>query len=216
MDKKKIGLIRVLTTNDESLLKSHENILKEKFPSFELETKCIKDQPKGVYNDDTLRIAIPKILNLAHEFEDKGFDVVYISCASDPGIDECRSELRIPVIGAGSACASLALSFGSKIGVLGIMDKAPDAVYRILKDSLVCDLKPDGVSTVLDLYTDKGIQKVMDSVKQLKEKGCDAIALACTGMSTIKVYKKIIEEANIMAIDPVIAAGTIISYLSYS
>jgi allantoin racemase len=110
----------------------------------------------------------------------------------------------------------LALSFGSKIGVLGIMDKAPDVVYRVLKDSLLCDLKPDGVNTVLDLYTDEGVQKVLDSVKQLKEKGCDVIALACTGMSTIKVYKKIIEEANIMAIDPVIAAGTIISYLFYS
>lgn len=213
MEKKKIGLIRVLTTNDESLLKSHENILKDKFPGFELETKCIKDQPKGVYDDDTRRIAIPKILDLAHEFENRGFDVVYISCAGDPGVEECRSELRIPVIGAGSSCASLALSFGSKIGVLGITDKAPDSMYRILKDNLVCDLKPDGVNTALDLYADKGIQKVMDSVKQLKEKGCDVIALACTGMSTIMVYKKIIEETNIMAIDPVIAAGTIISYL---
>lgn len=213
MEKKMIGLIRVLTTNDENLLKSHEIILKEKFQGFELETKCIEDQPKGVYNDDTLRIAIPKILNLAHEFEDRGFDVVYVSCAGDPGVEECRRELRIPVIGAGSSCASLALSFGSKIGVLGITEKTPDSMYRILKDNLACDLKPDGVNTALDLYADKGMERVMDSVKQLKEKGCDVIALACTGMSTIKVYKKIIKETNIMAIDPVIAAGAIISYL---
>lgn len=213
MVKKKIGLIRVLTTDDESVLKSHENILKNFFPSFEIESKCIKDQLKGVYNDDTFRIAVPKILNLAHEFEDRGFDVIYISCAGDPGLDECRSELRIPVIGAGSSCASLALSFGNKVGVIGITDDIPDAMQKVLNNKFVSYKKPDGVKTVLDLYKDDGMQNVMDSVKELKEKSCDVIALACTGMSTMKVYKKIIEEENIMSIDPVIAAGKVISYL---
>jgi len=211
--KKKVGLIRVLTIHDESLLKSHENILKERFLNLEIETKYIKNQPMGVYNDDTLTIAVPKIVELAHGFEDRGFDVAYISCAGDPGLDECRNELRIPVIGAGSSCASLALSFGSKIGVLGITEKAPEAMHKILKDHLVCYVKPDDVSTVLDLYTDGGIQKVTDSATELKEKGCDVIALACTGMSTINVCKKIIEETNIIAIDPVMASGIVISYI---
>ncbi|MDD2574445.1 MAG: aspartate/glutamate racemase family protein [Firmicutes bacterium] len=213
MKKKKVGMIRVLTTDDDSLLKSHENILKERFTGLEIETKCIKDQPKGVYDDYTLRIAVPKIVELAHEFEDRGFDIVNISCAGDPGLEECRKELRIPVIGAGSSCASLALSFGSKIGVMGITEKAPEAVYKILKGHLVCDIRPEGVNTVLDLYTDKGIQKVIAAANQFKEKGCDVIALACTGMSTIKVYKKISVETNIITIDPVIASGIVISYL---
>ena len=123
MKKKKVGLIRVLTTNDENLLKTHENILKERFADLEIETKCIKDQPKGIYDDDTLRIAVPKIVELAHEFEDRGFDIVYISCAGDPGLDECRNELkdtchRHP----GSSCA-VAASYSSKIGVMGITER---------------------------------------------------------------------------------------------
>ena len=60
--------------------------------------KMHKDQPKGIYDDDTLRIAVPKIVELAREFEHRGFDIVNISCAGDPGLEECHSELGIPVI----------------------------------------------------------------------------------------------------------------------
>ncbi len=213
MKKKKVGLIRVLRTNDENILKTHENILKERFADLEIETKCIKDQPKGIYDDDTLRIAVPKIVELAREFEDRGFDIVYISCAGDPGLEECRNELRIPVIGAGSSCAALALSYGSRIGVMGITERAPEAMSKILRGHLAYDLRPDGVNTALDLYTDSGVQKVIAAANRFKEKGCDVIALACTGMSTIRVYEKISVETNIITIDPVIASGVVISYL---
>lgn len=213
MKNKKVGIIKVLTTNDEKLLKAHQNILNERFPDLDTETKCIKDQPKGIYDDDTLRIAVPKIVDLAHEFEDRGFDMVYISCAGDPGLDECRNELGIPVIGAGAACSSLALSYGSRIGVMGITKEIPKAMYKILKDHIVCYIKPEGINTTLDLYADRGLQKVLTVANQFKEKGCDVIALGCTGMATINVHKKIIDEMNIVTIDPVIASGIIISYL---
>lgn len=214
MKKVKVGIIRVLTTQDQDVLYAHERILRERFDSFEIETSCIPGQPKGIHNDETEKIAVPKIVKLAREFEEKGVDVVFISCAADPGVEECRKVLKLPVIGAGSSCAALALSIGRRVGVMGITDEAPDVMIRILKDKFICNIKPEGVNTTIDLYTEQGRKSVMEAARFLKERGCDTIALGCTGMSTIKIYKKISEAFKVQVIDPVIAAGTIISYLN--
>lgn len=212
MKKIKLGIIRVLTIDNKEMLRTHERILKEKFPCFEIETKCISNQPEGIYNYDTEMTAIPKIIDVAQVFEEEGFDAIFLSCAADPGIDLCRKKVKIPVLGAGSSAASLALSFSNKIGVIGITDKTPNPIVEILKDNLMYETKPDGVTTVLDLYSEAGTHKVMESASILKDKGCDTILLACTGLTTLKIYKKIMEELNIIAIDPVLAAGTMISY----
>jgi len=47
----------------------------------------------------------------------------------------------------------------------------------------------------------------------LLEKGCDTIALSCTGMSTIGLYQEIKQSIVIRIVDPVLAAGTLIAYL---
>ena len=45
MDKKfKIGLIRVLTTEDEEVLSAHGKQIMSYFPELQVETKCIPDQ----------------------------------------------------------------------------------------------------------------------------------------------------------------------------
>ena len=45
MDKKfKVGLIRVLTTEDQDVLLAHERQIMKYFPDLEVETKCIPDQ----------------------------------------------------------------------------------------------------------------------------------------------------------------------------
>ena len=40
----KVGLIRVLTTEDQEVLQSHGRVIMENFPGIEVETKCIPDQ----------------------------------------------------------------------------------------------------------------------------------------------------------------------------
>ena len=42
----KVGLIRVLTCEDPEVLYSHQRQIMEKFPSLDVETKCIPDQPE--------------------------------------------------------------------------------------------------------------------------------------------------------------------------
>ncbi|HHW02232.1 MAG TPA: hydantoin racemase [Thermoanaerobacterales bacterium] len=215
MKKLKIGLIRVVTLSDERLLNAHEKVLKDRFGNLDINTRCIPDQPEGIHDDETERMAVPKIMKLAQEFEDDGADAVFISCAADPGVEECRKTLKIPVIGAGSACAAVALAMGTKIGVVGITDDAPDIMKKILGDRLVCNIKPEGVNTTLDLFDDRGKENTLKVAELLKRKGCDTIALGCTGMSTINIHEIIKERLDIRVVDPVIAAGLVISYLTF-
>ncbi len=210
----KVGLIRVLTTEDRDFLDKHGKILQELFPNLQIESRCIPDQPEGIHDDETEKLALPKILSLAKEFEERGKDAVFISCAADPGVIEARKSLRIPVIGAGSSCASVALSLGNKIGVLGITETAPAIMVEILGKRLVKSVKPKEVDTTLDLNTSQGKKNALIAAKDLKDSGCDVIALGCTGMTTIDIGKDIEEQVGIKVVDAVKAAGLILEYLT--
>lgn len=73
MAKIKVGLIRVVTLSEENLLKTHANLLMKNFKNLEVETRCIPDQPEGIHDDYTEKIAVPKIVNIASEFEQGAF-----------------------------------------------------------------------------------------------------------------------------------------------
>jgi allantoin racemase len=213
MNQVKVGLIRVITTDDPGFLNAHAALLSASFPNLKIESRCLPDQPEGVNDAETERIAVPKILAMAREFEAAGVDAVFISCATDPGLAECRQALRIPVIGAGSACAALALSLGTRIGALGITEVLPEVMTALIGKKLVDYIRPEGIHNTLDLLTETGRANVLRSAKALKEKGSEIIALGCTGMTTIGMYKVIRQELGIQAIDPVIAGGMILESL---
>ena len=65
MKKLQVGLIRVLTTEDEVLLNNHGKTLMEKFPMLEVESRCIPDQYEGIHDVETEKKAVPKIVELA-------------------------------------------------------------------------------------------------------------------------------------------------------
>ena len=71
MNKKfRVGLIRVLTTEDEEVLQSHGKQIMEYFPELEVVTKCIPDQYEGIHSPELGEIAIPKIVETARSFTD--------------------------------------------------------------------------------------------------------------------------------------------------
>ena len=81
MNKKfKVGLIRVLTTEDEEVLQSHGKQIMEYFPELEVVTKCIPDQYEGIHSPELGEIALPKIVETARSFTD--VDMIIVSCAS--------------------------------------------------------------------------------------------------------------------------------------
>jgi len=207
MDKKfRIGLIRVLTTEDEELLNQHGKILMEKFPMLEVESRCIPDQYEGIHSHELEALAVPKIVELAKSFRDK--DMILVSCADDPGVEEIRKALPgMPVTGGGETTVALATKYGEKIAVLGIVDYAPKAYLRMIPDKLVAVGRPEGINSTLDLMTSEGRASCIRKAQELKELGAEVIALGCTGLTTIGIAKEIEEATGLTVIDPVLAQG---------
>ena len=205
--KTRIGLIRVLTTKDEKMLKAHGRLLEACFPQFQVESRCIDDQPKGIYDEKTSAIALPKIVTLGKELEREGVEALIVSCADDPGVGELRNIVKIPVVGAGSSSACCALSRGARIGTLGIREGAPRVMKEILGRHLVGETRPEGVKTTLDLLTNQGRENAHSAVEYLRNKGAEVIALACTGYATIGIARDLERAAGIPVIDAVEAAG---------
>lgn len=205
MKKFKIGLIRVLTTEDPEILLSHGKLIMENFPGLEVETKCIPDQWEGIHSEELCRIAIPKIVAVAKSFED--VDMLIVSCADDPGVEEIRKELPgILVTGGGETTVALARKYGEKIGVLGITDYAPLAYRKMIPNQMILG-KPECVNSTLDLMTPKGRAAMLEEGKRLRDQGAQVIALACTGLATIGIAGELEEMLGIPVIDPVLAEG---------
>jgi len=207
--KYRIGLIRVVSFPDEAIANLHGRLIEERFPALSVVSRCIPDQPEGIYDDATEDKAVPKILELGTQLAEKErVDALIVSCAADPGVEELRKRVKVPVIGAGSAAASLALSYGSRVATLGITEGTPEVMKRILGSHLVGEAKPNGVKTTLDLMKPEGKQRVFATCRALVERSaCQVIALACTGMSTIGVAKELEGETGLPVIDPVLASG---------
>lgn len=182
------------------------------FPELQVETKCIPDQYEGIHSPELGELAIPKIVKTAQSFTD--VDMIIVSCADDPGVAEIRKVLSdIPVTGGGETTVALALKYGSKIGVLGITDYAPQAYRRMIPDQMILG-RPEGVHSTLDLMTPEGKESVLKLGLKLKEQGAEVIALACTGLATIGIAKDLENETGLPVIDPVMAEG-LFAYFEY-
>lgn len=202
-----VGLIRVLTSDDQHFTDMHGQVIMDHFPGIHVESRCIPDQWEGIHSHELEAIAVPKIVALAQEFSDK--DMIIVSCADDPGVAEIRKVLpSMPVTGGGETTAALASKYGNKIGVLGIVDYAPKAYIRMLEDKLVAVERPEGVNSTLDLMTPEGKASCIACGRKIKEMGAEVIALGCTGLTTIGVAQLIEQEVGIPVIDPVLAEGT--------
>jgi len=215
MAKTHFGLIRVVSFEDEDIAQLHGRLIEKTFPGLEVSSRCIEDQPRGIYDDETEAQAIPKIIQLGVNFAQEGrIAGLIISCAGDPAVKELREKVQIPVIGAGSAAAGLALSYGQRVGTLGITEGTPAAMKAVLGSNLIAEAKPEGVANTLDLMKDEGRKQALASVNRLRDKGADVIALACTGYSTIGIAEELEQQAGIPVVDAVLAEGLVAWFLS--
>ncbi|ULL14561.1 hydantoin racemase [Paenibacillus sp. H1-7] len=207
-----IGLIRVFTAEDPNIIAEHGNIV-SKLYGIPVISRCIPDQPKGIYDEETEAIAVPKIVELGKAMEQEGCKVLLISCAADPGLELLRRNVSIPVIGAGSAAALIALAAGERVGAMGITESIPPAVGRVLGDLLVGYIQPEGVTNTTDLLTESGRTQALEAARSLVSQGSKAIVFACTGFSTIGFADVLRKELQVPVIDAVEAEGLFASSL---
>lgn len=206
-----VGLIRVVTSDNLDFLESHGRYIREMMPAWEVLSRCIPDQPDGVFDDESEARAIPKVVALARRLEAEGVQAVIVSCAADPGVEEARHSLRIPVIGAGSAAACAAMAISERIGVLNLIEHTPEVIRRLLDDRLVAEEKPESVRTTLDLSSDSAREAEKAAIHRLVARGANCILLACTGYTTLRFAREIRREMSIPVIDPVEASAAAVA-----
>ena len=203
-----VGLIRVITLDEAQGLNTHGQLIESLYPDIAVESACIPNQPEGIHSPEQTDEAIPKIVQVARErFADK--DMILVSCAEDPGVEEIRAAMPgMPVTGGGECAVAAALRYGERVGVLGIVDYAPKAYRRLLGDRLVGNFRPEGVNCTLDLQTPEGHDSCVRTAQTMAEAGCEVIALGCTGLGTIGIAAELERVTGIPVIDPVVAMGT--------
>lgn len=205
--KKKIGLIRVLTTPDQELLQLHGRMIESCFPGLSVESRCIADQDEGIHDEASHAKALPKVLALGRAFADENVDAIYISCAGDPGVRLLQRELAVPVVGAGMAMAHVAGAYGVPVGVLGITDDVPEEIAKILGGRIVGSLRPPQIHTTLDLFRSEAMEEFAKAGRALKNKGAKLLLLACTGLATIGAAPELSRRVGLPALDPLRCAA---------
>ncbi|OWT73772.1 MULTISPECIES: aspartate/glutamate racemase family protein [unclassified Achromobacter] len=200
-----LGIIRVLTTSDQSVLLEHGRILEAEF-GLKSVTRCIEDQPDGIYDLASETLAVPKIVRLGQRLQDEGCTALFLSCAADPGLAQLRAAVTVPVVSAGSAAARVAAYLNLPAAVIGIGDAAPAPFRRLLGED-VTYARPDGVTKTVDLLTPAGRAAALDCARRLHDAGAKVIVFSCTGLTTIGLAPRIRAEIGCAAVDAVTAAG---------
>ena len=206
-----IGIIRVLTIDDPEILQAHGRLLEKEYALPTL-SRCIPDQPRGIYDEATEALARPKIIALAQQMAAEGCRAILISCAADPALNEVRAEVPVPVVGAGSAGAAVALALGGRVGVLSITPDVPAPIARVLGDRVVAVARPQGVTNTTHLLEPGARDRAVEAARGLVQQGADVILFGCTGFVTVGVAPRIRAELGVPVVDPVLAAGLILRY----
>ncbi|WP_339184028.1 aspartate/glutamate racemase family protein [Oceanobacillus sp. FSL W7-1293] len=196
-----LGIIRVLSTDNENILMEHGTRMKELY-QIASKTKCIGEQPNGIYDNESEAAAIPKIVSLAKELsQERDIDAITISCAADPALDEARLETDIPIIGAGVSGAHAARMVGSKVGIIGITQEAPIRMKEELGSRFHAYTSSPKLSKTTDLFKENAKQELLTLVHEQIESGADVILFACTGFSTIRLKNYLQKRVKIPVID---------------
>ncbi|WP_040420272.1 aspartate/glutamate racemase family protein [Actinopolymorpha alba] len=206
-----VGIIRVVSSSDRRFVETHGKWIEERYALRTL-SRCIPDQPHGVYDEESEARAVPKIVGVASGLVADGAGCLLISCAADPALAEVRAAVKVPVVGAGSAGAATALALGGKVGVLGITADAPAAVREVLGERFVTAARPDGVRRTTDLLEPGADDRAVKAAWTLVDAGADVVLFACTGFTTIGLGARIRSELGVPVVDAVLAAGLVASY----
>lgn len=206
-----LAVVRVFTTEDPVVLSAHGEVIREKY-RIPTQTWCIPDQPRGIYDSASEEAAAPKIVTVAKQAAEAGAQAVFISCAADPAVTECRKALDIPVIGAGSAAAAMGLALGKRVGVLNLNAPTLPVMADILGSRLIMERWPHGVNDTTGLLTPSGRQAAVAAAQELAAV-CDVIVFGCTGYSTIHLADLLRTYVSIPVVDAVEAGGAVAQFI---
>jgi Asp/Glu/hydantoin racemase len=144
--------------------------------------------------------AYPTLLNKVDvveqflDLEREGVDAVFVACSGDPGVQEARSLLHIPVVGPMEAAMSLACSYGWRFGIVTVEDPSwasymDQLVHTYGFSSRYSGLRrletPTAVVFTEGFTNPELVRKDIEArAREVVAEGADAILLGSAGLST--------------------------------
>jgi len=139
------------------------------------------------------------------EAERSGYDTVIIGCFDDPGLQEARELVSIPVIGPGETCMHIASMLGHKFSIITAKKEAlarlEDHVFMYGLEKKLASYRFINMG-VLEMA--KEPQKLHEAIlreakKAIEEDDAEVIVLGCTVETGF--MNKLIEELKVPVID---------------
>lgn len=192
-----------------------ETILKDTNNLVTLDTVFVERGFSSIEGSYDVGMAVPYIVKKAKWGQESGYNAAILDCFMDPGLDECREALDIPVFGACQSACSLAIRLGGEFSIIGILNEMDRCIKQNLsKYGMINRLKSIPVidAEVLNIQynTEKIIKKIVDaSKKTIEENKSKIIVFGCTGLAPLVGSIKIeLEKNNVYApiIEPFRAA----------
>ncbi|GFN34512.1 aspartate/glutamate racemase family protein [Tepidimicrobium xylanilyticum] len=176
-------------TNDR--IKLRDEILKETNNLVTLDTVFIEKGFASLEGSYDVGMTVPHIIEKAKWGQENGYDAIILDCFLDPGLDECREVLNIPVFGACQSACSLAIRLGGEFSVIGILDEMDRCIKQNLaKYGMISRLRSIPVLDVqvlnIQYNSEEIVNKVAEiGVKIVKEDKGKVIVLGCTGLAPL-------------------------------
>lgn len=202
------------------ITKEFEQMTLEEFsaaarPDVELSVVSLDKGPASIESAYDEALAVPDVVVKIVQAEEDGMDAVISDCMGDPGVEEARETVSIPVIGPAETSMHVAAMLGHRYAVITVLDRmAPGFHQRALRTGTLGQLASvRSVNIpVLELDDHARLLKalVRESVKAVREDGAHVIIFGCTGMAGLA---KDVEEGlkkdginDVPVIDPAILA----------
>ncbi len=126
-------------------------------------------------------LRVPALIKKTIEAEREGFNAVVQSNTYDPGVEEARLAVRIPVVGLLRATCHVAACLANRIGITILVEAMLPYARKILHsyglDPFIVGIK------ALGMYEEGGLENVRDSIKarvvelakEFKEEGAEVL-----------------------------------------
>ena len=171
--------------------------------------ESLRQGPYFIETEENEKSAIPDLLRVIKEGEERGCDAIIVNCFGDPGLEEARKLVKIPVVGAGEASFLKVKEVGRRFSVLTTV---VEAVRRVKRNARKCNVEGFLVSVrplgmhVLELSQRERLRKalVMEGGKAVEEDHAEVIVLGCTGM--VGNAQWLSKKLGVPVVDPAKAA----------
>jgi allantoin racemase len=173
------------------------NLEKVKAPGTEIVNRYVSHVRRAT---DTA-IAYPTLLNKVDivaqvvQLAEDGVDGVFVACSGDPGVDESRTLVNIPVVGPMEATFGLVCGYGRRFGIVTVEDLTWSAHMRDMVDDYGITSRFVGLRrlhTPTAVVFTKGFEEpemvgkeiIARALELVEEEGAESIIMGSAGLST--------------------------------